>query len=81
MFGLVEGGDIFGTITELDTHQSGDPDKVKIYMQIIVFSFSIIFAIIVLNLIIALFNSAYEQSMKVCQFHNYLHLSMFYLSF
>ncbi|XP_052816466.1 mucolipin-3-like [Mya arenaria] len=61
LFSLINGDDVFNTFANLNDKLAGDPGTVKLYRNIIVYSFVILFSIIMLNLIIALFNSAYEN--------------------
>ncbi|XP_052815649.1 mucolipin-3-like isoform X2 [Mya arenaria] len=64
LFSLINGDDVYNTFASLDDRLAGDQKTVKLHRNIIVYSFVILFTIIMLNLIIALFNSAYENVMQ-----------------
>jgi len=89
LFSLIQGDDVYATFTGLDSDQAGDSGTVRRHMQIIVYSFVSLFTIIMLNLVIALFNSSYEYCIKVkhtltdCNyqpFSSYFTLTSFYFT-
>ena len=65
LFALTQGDDVFATFSGLSKDAVGDPGYVQTSLRILTYSFIILFTIIILNLLIALFNSAYEIIMKV----------------
>ncbi|XP_052819336.1 mucolipin-3-like [Mya arenaria] len=64
LFSLINGDDVYNTFASLNAKLAGDPGIIKLHRNIIVYSFVVLFTIIMLNLIIALFNSAYENVMQ-----------------
>ncbi|KAH3769875.1 hypothetical protein DPMN_171156 [Dreissena polymorpha] len=64
LFALTQGDDVFATFSGLSKDAVGDPGYVQTSLRILTYSFIILFTIIILNLLIALFNSAYEIIMK-----------------
>ncbi|KAH3769825.1 hypothetical protein DPMN_171102 [Dreissena polymorpha] len=64
LFALTQGDDVFATFSGMSKNAVGDPGYVQTSLRILACSFIILFTIIILNLLIALFNSAYEIIMK-----------------
>ncbi|XP_060565987.1 mucolipin-1-like [Ruditapes philippinarum] len=60
LFSLINGDEIFVSFEYLKREEAGDQQRIYLFSRVIIFIFVIIFTVFVLNLLIALFNSAYE---------------------
>jgi hypothetical protein len=77
LFAVVNGDEIYATLAILESDKSGG-NWVWWFSRLYLGAYVAIFTIVVINLLIALFMSAYE-SIKVCMAHNSLALYHFIL--
>ncbi|XP_060596971.1 mucolipin-3-like [Ruditapes philippinarum] len=64
LFSLINGDEMFASFAYLKKEEAGDQQNIYLFSRVIIFVYVIIFTLFVLNLLIALFNSAYEVVKK-----------------
>lgn len=64
LFSLINGDEIFATFSNLQEEYVGSTTSIYVFSRVVVYTYVSLFTVLVLNLLIALFNSAYEVVKK-----------------
>ncbi|XP_053389162.1 mucolipin-1-like [Mercenaria mercenaria] len=65
LFSIINGDEIFATMAMLEAKKAGNSGLIATFMYIFVYTYVLLFTVVVFNLLIALFNSAYEEMQKM----------------
>ncbi|XP_053401134.1 mucolipin-1-like [Mercenaria mercenaria] len=60
LFSIINGDEIYATFSILQESKAGDITRIRWFSRLIIYAFVTLFTVLVVNLLIALFNSAYE---------------------